>query len=179
MADIETLDSQIVYQNKWLTLREDKIQRRSGNTGIYSVVEKPDFAVIVPVLESELILVNQFRYPLKKRCWEFPQGACESRPDISPTELATNELREETGYQAASMQELGFLALAPGFCEQHYTIFIAKQLTQLDRKLDIEEEDLIYQAFDIEDVEKMILSGEIVDATTVSAFFLAKNKGLI
>lgn len=179
MADIETLDSQIAYQNKWLTLREDKIRRRSGNTGIYSVVEKPDFAVVVPILEGQLILVNQFRYPLKKRCWEFPQGACESCPDISPTELATNELREETGYQAASMQELGFLALAPGFCEQHYSIFVAKQLTQLDRKLDVEEEDLIYQVFDIEDVEKMILSGEIVDATTVSAFFLAKNKGLI
>lgn len=179
MADIETLDSQVAYQNKWLTLREDKIRRRSGNTGIYLVVEKPNFAVIVPVIDDQLILVNQYRYPLKMRCWEFPQGACESRPDISPTELAINELREETGYQAASMQELGFLALAPGFCEQHYSIFIAKDLTQLDRNLDVEEEDLIYQAFAITKVENMILSGEIVDATTVSAFFLAKNKAAL
>ena len=41
MADIKTLDSKVVYENKWLRVREDKIQRSSGNEGIYGVVEKP------------------------------------------------------------------------------------------------------------------------------------------
>ena len=40
--DIETLGTRIVYENRWMRLREDAIRRRDGSEGIYTVVEKPD-----------------------------------------------------------------------------------------------------------------------------------------
>ena len=46
--NIETIGTRIVYQNRWVRVREDAIHRRDGSTGIYGVVEKPDFAVIAP-----------------------------------------------------------------------------------------------------------------------------------
>ena len=58
--DIETLSSKVVYENKWLKVREDKIRRASGNEGIYGVVEKPDFAIILPIDGDIVYLVEQY-----------------------------------------------------------------------------------------------------------------------
>jgi len=46
--DIETIGTRIVYENRWMRVREDTIRRRDGSGGIDGVVEKPDFVVIVP-----------------------------------------------------------------------------------------------------------------------------------
>jgi 8-oxo-dGDP phosphatase len=46
---IQRVSSRIVYHNQWMQLREDVIQRPDGSQGIYSYVEKPDFALIIPV----------------------------------------------------------------------------------------------------------------------------------
>jgi len=38
--DIETIGTRIVYENRWMRVREDGIRRRDGSSGIYGVVEK-------------------------------------------------------------------------------------------------------------------------------------------
>ena len=48
-ADIETLGSRLVYEDRWMRVREDAIRCRNGSKGIYGVVEKPGFVVVVPV----------------------------------------------------------------------------------------------------------------------------------
>jgi hypothetical protein len=74
-ADIQTLATRVVYEHRWMRVREDSIRRRDGSDGIYGVVEKPDFVVIVPVEQDRsLHLVQQFRYPVGARYWELPQG---------------------------------------------------------------------------------------------------------
>ena len=66
-----------------MRVREDMIRRRDGSTGIYGVVEKPDFVVIVPVEDDGRVhLVEQYRYPVKGRYWEFPQGSWEREPGV-------------------------------------------------------------------------------------------------
>lgn len=75
--EIRTLSSKIVYQNRWMRVREDAIERPDGSKGIYGVVEKPDFAVIIPWDRGGLHLVEQHRYPVGARYWELPQGSWE------------------------------------------------------------------------------------------------------
>jgi len=68
-----------------MRVREDAIRRRDGSSGIYGVVEKPDFVVIVPVDDDgRLHLVEQFRYPVKGRYWELPQGSWEEVAGADP-----------------------------------------------------------------------------------------------
>lgn len=179
MADIETLDSKVVYQNKWLTVREDKIRRRSGNEGIYGVVEKPDFAIILPIENDVVYMVEQYRYTIGERQLEFPQGAWEANPDADPAELAVGELKEETGLSATQMIYVGFQYLAYGFCNQGYHIYVAKGLSQGEQKLDVEEEDLRIVPLALNELRERILTGEIKDASTCNAFGLATLKGLI
>ncbi|WP_287023630.1 NUDIX hydrolase [Vibrio sp.] len=179
MNEIKTLHSEVVYQNKWMTVREDQIERPSGAKGIYGVVEKPDFVVILPIQNDEVYLVEQYRYAVKQRLLEFPQGAWESNPDADPVVLAAGELKEETGLVAGNMVYVGFQYLAYGYSNQGYHIYLATDLTQTERNLDPEEEGLVAKKIPITEFEQKIISGEIKDASTVNAYGLAKLKGLI
>ncbi|CAE6931828.1 COG0494 NTP pyrophosphohydrolases including oxidative damage repair enzymes [Vibrio sp. B1FLJ16] len=179
MQDIKQLDSKVVYQNKWMTVREDKILRRSGAEGIYGVVDKPDCAVIIAIDNGMIHLVQQYRYTIGQRCWELPQGAWESNPDSDPLELATGELREETGMLAASMEYVGPQFIAYGFLNQTCHVYFASNLTEVGNQLDSEEEDLITQAFKVDEFEQMLINGTIKDSVTIAAYGLAKLKGLV
>ncbi|MFV0574302.1 MAG: NUDIX domain-containing protein [Vibrio sp.] len=179
MEEIQTLSSEVVYQNKWMTVKEDKIKRASGAEGIYGVVEKPDFVVILPIDGDDVYLVEQYRYAVKERLLEFPQGAWESNPDVDPVLLAAGELQEETGLVAGQMIYVGFQYLAYGYSNQGYHIYLATDLTQKSTNLDAEEEGLVALKMSLKDFEQKIIAGEIKDASTVNAYGLAKLKGLI
>ncbi|MGO8769426.1 MAG: NUDIX domain-containing protein, partial [Mycobacterium sp.] len=112
MPFIERLASREIYRNPWLVVREDDIRRPDGSHGIYSVVDKPTYALVMPYDGDRFRLVEQFRYPLGARRWEFPQGTAPDRAEVEPSELAERELREETGLSATSFEALGLVDVA-------------------------------------------------------------------
>jgi 8-oxo-dGTP pyrophosphatase MutT (NUDIX family) len=171
---IETLDSRIVYSNRWLTLREDRIRRQDGSEGIYGVVDKPPFALIVPWDGERLHLVGQWRYPVQRFSWEFPQGALEGRPDASPDEIARTELAEETGLRAGTLELIGELYAAYGFCSQSYFVFLATELTQGASSPEPEEQGLLTRTVSLPELEEMMGSGQMVDGHSVAAYGLLR-----
>lgn len=176
--DIEMIDTKIVYENRWMKVKEDSIRRRDGSSGIYGFVDKPDFAMIVPFDGERLYLVQQYRYPICQRQWEFPQGSWEDDPDANPEDLARGELVEETGLSADRVEQIGQLFPLYGTTTQSYRIFFATGLTQGSSRLSVEEQDLVAASFTVDQVEAMILSGELRDAGTVAALSIAKLRGL-
>ena len=181
MADIRALGSRIVYENRWMRVREDAIERPDGSRGIYGVVEKPDFVVIAAIDRPNglIHLVEQYRYPVAGRHWELPQGSWETRPDVPPDEVARAELSEETGIVARKMTCVGDLFLAYGYSSQRYHVFLAEELEQGSASLEAEEADLVSRAFPLAEVDAMIVGGIIRDATTVAALGLIRLKGLL
>ena len=89
---IITLESREIYRNQWLRLREDKILRSNWQQGIYGVVDKDDCAVILPIDQGRVWLVEQFRYTIQERALELPQGGWEMEVH-DPEELARGELK--------------------------------------------------------------------------------------
>jgi 8-oxo-dGTP pyrophosphatase MutT (NUDIX family) len=180
VADIERIGTRVVYENRWMRVREDAIRRRDGSEGIYGIVEKPDFVVIVALEDDGRVhLVEQFRYPVGARYWEFPQGAWEQQPATDPLEVAKGELREETGLDADRMIYAGHLFEAYGYSNQGYHVYLATGLRRGDADRDHEEQDLVTREFPLLEVERMIRDGEIKDATTVAAFGLLRLRGLV
>lgn len=177
--EILTLTRRTVYKNKWMTVKENTVQRRSGEQGIYGVVEKPDFVVVVPVEDGHIHLVEQYRYPVGLRCWELPQGSWECSPKADPVRVAAGELREETGLSAGRIEHVGHLFLANGYSNQGYHVYFATNFTQGATELDAEEEGLVSCAFSLSAFEQMLTEGTIKDATSLAAFSLAKLKGFV
>lgn len=179
VPDIVTIDSKVVYANRWMTVREDTIQRRDGSPGLYGYVDKPDFVMILPFDGGRVHLVQQYRYPVGSRQWEFPQGSWEGNPDVDPEELARGELQEETGLIAGSMQRIGSIYPLYGTVTQKCHVFFATNLVVGSSNLEIEEQDLVAKSFTVEELERMILDGGIQDAGTIAAFGLARLKRLL
>lgn len=177
MSEIKTLSSQEIYSNQWMRLKEDRIERADGTHGVYSVIEKPDFAVIVPVSDGHIWVVEQYRYPLGRRTVELPQGSWELSPDADPIAVARGELAEETGLLAQKMAQIGYQKLAQGYSSQGYHIWLATDFVASAQDLDAEEVGLTCRRMPVAEFESLIAEGKISDATSVTAFLLAKLKG--
>lgn len=168
---ITTLSSREVYRNHWMRVREDQILRSNGEKGIYGVVDKDDSAIILPMENGHIWLVEQFRYTIEERALELPQGSWEMDID-SPEELARGELREELGLHAARMTLLGTLWIAYGLLRQKQHVFLATGLTPTAKEPDAEEHDLVAHSVPVQEFEQMILDGLIRDNCTVAAWGL-------
>lgn len=179
MSEIKQLSTKVVYHNNWMTVREDQVVRPSGAEGIYGVVDKPHFVVIVPYENGNVHLVEQYRYPVNQRFWEFPQGSWEEESSKEPLQVAQGELKEETGLIAGQMTYVGFQYQGYGYSSQGYHIYLATGLTRGKRELEAEEEDLVSSEFTLEEFEMMLVNGQIKDATTTCAYSLVKLKQLI
>lgn len=166
---ITTLSTREIYRNHWMRLHEDEILRSNGERGIYGVVEKDDAAIILPIDNGRVWLVEQFRYTIQERALELPQGGWEREVE-HPEELARGELREETGLDAAEMISLGTMWIAYGFTRQLQHIFLARGLTQVGKQPDAEEHDLMVHSVPVEDFERMMLDGTIRDGCTLAAW---------
>jgi 8-oxo-dGTP pyrophosphatase MutT (NUDIX family) len=169
---IHRVASREVYRNNWLTLREDDIRRPDGSPGIYAVIDKPTYALVIPRDGDRFHLVEQFRYPLGMRRWEFPQGTAPDQEHLDPTALAARELREETGLRAGAMELLGTLDVAPGMSSQRGRVFLATDITEGEHDREHEEQDMHSAWFTRAQLERMMRDGDITDAQSVAAWTL-------
>jgi 8-oxo-dGTP pyrophosphatase MutT (NUDIX family) len=170
---ITTISSREVYRNQWTSVREDVIERANGVRGVYGVIDKDPACIIIPLewtAEGEFVtLVEQFRYTIQRRAFEFPQGGWE-RAAVVPEELARGELAEETGLIAETMTWITMLQIAYGVMNQKHHIFLAEGLTQGEKRPDPEEQDLMVHRVRVEEFETMLLDGRIVDNCTAAAW---------
>jgi 8-oxo-dGTP pyrophosphatase MutT (NUDIX family) len=169
---MEQVSSRVVYRNAWMTVREDEVRRADGSTGLYGVVDKPDFALVVPRERGGCWLVEQYRYPAGRRALEFPQGSWTAGGAGTPAELARAELREETGLVAAELEHVGHLRTAYGFCSQGFDVWLATGLTagRVDRELS--EQDMTSRWVSDVEMADLVRNGEIVDAASLAAWSL-------
>jgi 8-oxo-dGTP pyrophosphatase MutT (NUDIX family) len=183
---ITTISTREVYRNPWTSVREDVIERADGSRGIYGVIDKDDAAIIIALDEAAdgtfLYLIEQYRYTVLGRYLEFPQGGWETA-GVVPEELARGELKEETGLTAARMTWLTTLQIAYGVMNQKHHVFLAEGLTAGDAEPDAEETDLVLHRVRVEDFERMLVDGTIVDNCTAAAWGMylvwkaQKNRG--
>lgn len=162
-----------MYRNHWMRVREDDIVRSNGRPGVYGVVEKAPCVVIIPLAGDTLYLVQQYRYTVGETCLEFPQGGWED-PDADIHAMAAGELREETGLRAGTLQYLGPMWVAYGFCNQRQHVFVATGLTAGETEFDAEEHDLTLHTRAVAEFEQMLRENRIQDCCTIAAWGLYK-----
>jgi 8-oxo-dGTP pyrophosphatase MutT (NUDIX family) len=169
---METLGSRSVYNNPWMSVREDTIRRADGSTGIYAVVDTADIAVVVPWDGDRLHLVEQYRYPVAGRRWEFPSGSAEESDALDAAVLARRELQEETGLQAADLTVLGSLEVTPSMIAHRCTVFLATEFSVGEPQRDPDEQGMRSAWFTKAEVEQMVRDGQMVDAKSIAALTL-------
>ncbi|HCB11097.1 MAG TPA: hypothetical protein DEO94_02930 [Cyanobacteria bacterium UBA11991] len=124
--------------------------------------------------DNKIILVKQFRYPLKRTILEVPAGKLEK--DENPDDAAKRELEEETGYRAKNWKSLGYINTTPGICTEKLYLYFASDLEYVGDHPDKGE---VLQCFEygLDEIYKMIQDGEINDSKTICAVTRAFCKG--
>jgi 8-oxo-dGTP pyrophosphatase MutT (NUDIX family) len=176
----ETKNSKIVYETKWMKIREDEVVRPDSSDGKYSYVDTPDSVYIVPITtDGKVYLIAQWRYPTKTFSWELPGGGGDGGDIL---ESAKRELKEETGLEAEEWTEVGTLQPMNGVVAEIEHVFIARKLreTQDHKQTDDGITEIKKVRFD--EIFEMIVQGDITDAQTIAAFtqvqlYLKKKKG--
>lgn len=163
-----TLSSRLIYQNPWISLREDQVRRPDGQDGIYGVVHFKNRAVgVLPVDDRGRVwLVGQHRYPLAAYSWEIPEGGCPESE--TPEATARRELREETGLAAGRLELIATAHLSNSVSDEIGYVFRATDLTEGSSAPEgCERIDV--RRMEWEEVREMLRRGEITDSLSVIA----------
>lgn len=166
---IRQVSSRVVYRNPWMTVREDAIEHPDGSPGLYGYVVRADFVLILPEENDGFHIVEEYRYPIGRRSWSFPQGGAEADDHESE---ARRELLEETGLRADRLRYLGYMDTAHGITDQGMHVYVATGLTKGEPRREHTEQDMRQRWVHRTEFEQMILDGAVSDSSSVAAYML-------
>jgi ADP-ribose pyrophosphatase len=129
---------EIVWQGKFIAAK------RRGRWEYVGRARGIRAAVILAVEDGHILLVEQFRVPLGKRCLELPAGLIgdQDDPDEEALVAAGRELEEETGWRAENLEPAGEFYSSPGMVSEHFTLVRATGLTRVGPGGGTESEDI-------------------------------------
>ena len=170
-SDWKTIQSDIIFQNPWIELYQDKVEIRTGKMMHYTWYKSSDVAVIVPFIDNDtLVMIRQYRYPLHKVLLEFPAGHIENYEDAEKT--ARRELLEETGYLAKQIEELYVYHPSVSISQQLVHIFRAKNLFKGESKHDTMEDIRTIESVSLKKLQEMVRERKIDSAGTLIAYLI-------
>jgi 8-oxo-dGTP pyrophosphatase MutT (NUDIX family) len=157
----------LVYENAWVSVLHDEVDRPDGQPGIYGVVHFQNHAVAIVAIDADdrVALVGQWRYTIDGYSWELPEGGVPA--DETPLAGAQRELREETGLEAGDWREVARIAVSNSVTDELGTIFLATALRQGQASPD-GTEDLRVRWLDFSEALAMIDDGRITDLLTIA-----------
>lgn len=168
--------SEKLFSNPWWTYRKDTVEVPGYGLHDYHYAETNGSSMVVAVTaQKTLLLVNQYRYLGERESLEFPCGGIKS--EHTHLQTAHFELAEETGFQAARMQELGQFCPWNGAAKEVCHVYLATDLSPASAQADPTEELECHEVTPVE-LEQLIEQNRIWDGMTMAAWQLAHNKVL-
>ena len=131
-------EEEVVWQGKWITAK------RRGKWEYVSRVGGVEAVVILAIDQGHVLLLDQYRVPLGRRCIELPAGLIgDEAAGESAIVAAKRELEEETGYSCARVEEIGFFHSSPGMVTEGFTLVRALGLTRTGQGGGLSDEDIV------------------------------------
>ena len=161
----------VAYENPWIDVWQDEVDRPDGSAGIYGLVHFHSRAVGIVAVDDDgrLLLVGQHRYALDEYSWEIPEGGVAVTESLE--DGARRELREETGYAAARWRQVARITLSNSVTDERGALFFAEDLTAGVAEPDLSEELEVRWAT-LDEVLAEIAAGGIHDVLTIAGIGL-------
>ena len=157
--------SQRILQTPRFDVYRVQVPSRSGRILERDACVPPDAVVILPLLDDQsVVLIRNERFAVGRTLWEIPAGTLE--PGESPDDCAGRELIEETGYQAARIEQLTVFYPSPGICTEQMHVYLARDLTHVGQQLE-ENEKITVEVTPLQKSIEMVREGTIADGKTM------------
>ncbi|MDP3994525.1 MAG: NUDIX hydrolase [bacterium] len=158
---------QILHKNKWFAIEKHVLK----NGQEYFLLKKqPTVFIVAETKDKKLVLVKEYRYPIKHIIWQLPAGMVEGRDTLRS---AKRELFEETGLRAKNWFKIGHFFVAPGHENTKIIVFVAKNLITTKDSYKTSEADILeIKAFSESKIEEMIRDNKILCSISLAALNL-------
>jgi ADP-ribose pyrophosphatase len=137
-------------------------------------------AVIVAVDDGDVLLVEQFRMPLGRRCLELPAGLVGDEAAGEQVEAAAaRELEEETGYRPERIETLGEFASSPGMVSETFTLVRAVGLSKVGDGGGIDDEDITVHRVPLGEVAEFLAARRAAGVAADVKLLLLLGAGML
>jgi len=155
------------YENPWMRVDDIPAVDPNGKEALYGLVHFKNLAVgIVPYAAGDIWLVGQSRVPFQHYSWEVPAGGDPNGAD--PIGTAHRELREETGFTAARMEQILTMELSNSISDERCLVYLATGLSAGASKTETTE-DISTLKISLDDALMAVDRGEIRQGLSVAA----------
>ena len=165
---MKTVSSDIVWRGSSWRLRVDELETEAGERVKKGVIEHPGVVVLVPLQSGEngpeVVMLRQYRLALGETILEVPAGT--RGWDEEWLVCAQRELREETGFRAASFHLLGEFWASPGLSNELMRLYVATEL-EADPLPGDPDEQIELETWPLAELVQMAQHGRLHDAKSV------------
>jgi ADP-ribose pyrophosphatase len=170
------ISSKQIFSGRIVDLSVKTIRLPNGGTATREVVKhQPAVAAIAVNNKQEMLLVEQWREPIKELTLEIPAGLIDKK-DASPLDAMKRELNEEGGYHADYWEPITEFYSSPGFTDEKLYLFYCDTLTKVTDKLPLDDDEFLTgHWYNLEELKRLISQGKIVDAKTLYAMSVWEN----
>jgi 8-oxo-dGTP pyrophosphatase MutT (NUDIX family) len=167
-----------VFKTRIFTILEKLCRSPTGKSGLYTVMEAPDWAVVIPVLDAgdgrKFVMVRQWRHGSRELSLEFPGGVFE--PGEHPEEAAARELEEETAYAPGKVTRLAVMSPNPAIMGNRVHFFLAEDLRYTGSQRLDEDEYVAVELVPEQDVIRDMGKPPYVHALMAAALMLYRAR---
>jgi ADP-ribose pyrophosphatase len=158
----DVVSSETTYAGRIISVRKDVVSMPGETSSQRDVVEHPGAVGVVALDEQgRVLLVNQYRHPVRRRLDELPAGLLDVRGEPA-LETAKRELAEEAGYAADTWHVLVDTLTSSGMTDEAIRVFLARDLRQVERDVQEHEElDMTSSWVDLDEAVRRVLAGEL------------------
>ena len=166
------LGTEPIFTGRVISLHRDRVRMSDGEVAVREVVDHPG-AVGVVALDDDgaVVLVNQYRHPVRARLDELPAGLLDV--DGEPAlQAAQRELAEEAAVTATEWHVLLDLHTSPGMSNEAIRLFLARGLAPVpgDERFTPEHEEITLTVHRVPLAEALrrVYAGEVTNAAAVA-----------
>jgi 8-oxo-dGTP pyrophosphatase MutT (NUDIX family) len=165
--DYQVLRTEVAFEGRVIDVHKDEVSMPGGTTSQRDVVIHPGSVAVVALGERGVLLVNQYRHPVRRHLDELPAGLLDQH-DEPALVAAKRELAEEAGLAAQTWHVLVDVLSSAGMTDEAVRIYLARDLSEVDREVqDHEEAEMTTSWRPLEQAARQVLAGELENATAV------------
>lgn len=176
-VEAEVVDSDLVFAGRVWDVRSDTVQY-NGEQIVRQYVDHPGASAVVAIDdEGRVLLIQQYRHPIRHRDWEIPAGLLDVAGE-APLGTAQRELAEEVDLEATQWEPLLSIFTTPGGNDEVVHLFLARGLSQRSEvhAREDEEADIRIEWMPLADVVTAVLEGRMRNGILAAGVLAASEK---
>jgi ADP-ribose pyrophosphatase len=177
LTSFRRLAERELYRGPLISVANGTFEAPSGERFDRDIVHHPGAVSVVPLLADgrTVVLVRQYRAAVDRELLEIPAGKRDVAGEPAAA-TAARELEEEIGMRAGRLTKLAEFFNSPGFCDEHSTVFLAHELSEVTASAQgVEEQHMTVERIDLAVIGDLIAAGDLIDAKSIIGLCLARQ----